>query len=437
MMHRNILTVALAALSLGVCTQAHAQAHRETAARDAVAKASTDAAASLNLAKVLRRSGSYDAALAELRRGGALASARAGDVAIRFKRETALVYLDQGKYEQAMTACRGLGALKGADALGHACLAEAHMLHKRATEALPEVTKALAASPTLYEAKVIEGYVRWQEAAPAEAEAAFRAAAASDGARTEAWLGLGRFLVANSRKAQGLEAFEKAVAADGDDPESLFALGSNLGGTDRAATLLRQAVTGRPSFGAAHAKLADALLSLGRLHEAEQEARTALGCSGVESDWHAVMGEVQLLRGQHDDALKSAEAALRLISGNARAKLLLADAHAAKHDIDLAIEAWQAAFNLARTNPTPLVHAALGCLANQRETTAKAFADRATQGFPSWAPAWDAAGDVAAKAGDKAGARRAWQQAISATEGNVDRDAIRRKIAALGPPQKK
>ena len=425
------VVVALAAALSSVAPFAWAQAHRESAAREATVRNPSDANASLALGRVLRRAGAYDAALAELRRGSMLPAARAVPISTRMRREIALAYLDQGKFQPAMTACRQLLGLQGAEALAHVCIAETHMLHKRATEALPEIAKAQALSPALYEAKVVEGYARWQEGSTSQAEAAFRSAGAADSSRPEAWLGLGRFLLANTRKTEALDAFEKAVSADSEGPDALYALASGLPATERSATLLRQAVTGRPSFGAAHARLAEVLFGLSRLQDAEQEARASLQCPGVESDWHVILGEIQLRRGQAADALQAAQAALKLVANNARAKLLLADAHAARHDIDLAIEAWQASFNLAHTNPTPLVHGALGCLANQRETTAKAFADRATQGFPQHAPAWDAAGDVAAKAGDKTAARAAWTKAIAATDGTVVRDAIRRKIATL------
>jgi tetratricopeptide (TPR) repeat protein len=414
-----------AILILTTSSIAFAQAHRETAAREAASKAPRDASASLALARVLRRAGSYDPALKELQRGAALASARNPEMTARFRRETTLVQLDQGSYDAALASCKQLTG-----AMAHVCLAEGQMLHKRATEAMPEVTKALAIDPNLYEAKVAEGYVRWQDGGLAEALAAFNAATASNPSRPEAFLGLGRFQLANARPPQALEAFEKAVAADGDDPDALLALGTSLGMTERASTVLRQAVTARPNNGAARARIAEVLLALGRLYEADQEARAALQCAGIQSDWHTILGEVQLRRAQPDDALKSAEAALKLISNSARAKLLLADAHAAKHDIDLAIEAWQASFNLASTNPAPLVHAALGCLANQRETTAKAFSDRVTHGFPNHAPGWDAAGDVAIRAGDKAAAKAAWTKALACSDGVIDKDAVRRKIAA-------
>lgn len=422
-------TVPLLIALLSMSLPAMAQAHREAAARDAVSSDRNDANASLSLGKVLRKAGRHDAALTELNRGARLASAR--PLALRFGWEIARVQLDRENFQAAMTACRQIASIQGGAALSHACLAHAHMLHKRATEAAPEIAKALSLSPGLYEARVVEGYVKWQDGLQQDAEQAFRAATAAEPQRTEAWLGLGRFLLATGRRPQAVEAFEKAVAADGDDPDALFALGALEASHDRAASLLQHAVQGRPTFGAAHARLGEALFALRKLPEAEQEAREALKCAGVEPDWHALLGEVLLARGQADQALQSAEAGLKLINNHARSKLLQADAWSAKGDIDLAIEAWQLSFGLARTVPTPLVHGALGCLANSRPTTARAFADRALYSFPNWGPAWEASGDVAAKANDKSAAKAAYQKALTA-EGPIDKDAVRRKITALG-----
>jgi tetratricopeptide (TPR) repeat protein len=423
------LALAVLALAVAASTGAAAQTARVTSAREAVARNPNDPAASLALGRALRRAGIWDAAATELRRGALLGSA-AGDIGLAIRRELARVFVDQGKHDEAMNACRQIAPVKGGQALSHACVADAHMIRKRATEALPEVERALALSPSLYEAKVVEGYVRWQTGALAAAEQAFKSASGAEPSRTEAWVGLGRLLAATGRKAEAIGAFEKAAAADADDPEPAYELGAALASGERATAQLRRAVDIRPSYGAAHARLGEVALEQGRVAEAEQEARVALRCPNVQGEWHALLAEVLVRKGQADEALKAVDQALKMVPNNSRAKLAQADAFAAKRDIDLAIEAYQASFNIARTNPAPLVRASLACLANARETTAKAFSDRATQLFPKWAPAWEAAGDVAAKAKEHAEARKAYQQAL-AGEGPADKDRIRRKIAAL------
>src|SRR6185436_3798460 len=133
----------------------------------------------------------------------------------------------------------------------------------------------------------------------------------------------------------------------------------------------------------------------------------------------------------HDEALKESAAALKLVGNHASAKLAEADALAGKGDIDMAIEAYEKAASYSRSTPDPLIHAAQATLKGGRPTTARAFADRATGSFPDWAPAWLVLGDVAAQAKEKATAKSAYQKALSASQGKIDKAAVKKKIAAL------
>ncbi len=422
------LTLAVALLLL--CPHAGAQSDQVAAARADAAARPRDPEAALRLARVLRRAGVYQAAAAELRKAMNLPGARSGPLSVAIHREVALVAIEQGSYESAMRACRAIAALPSGAAMSHACTAEAHMIRKRATEALPAVAKALEIDPHLYEAKVVEGYARWQNGDEAAAEAAFRAAADREPARPEAFVGLGRLTAALNRTADALAAYEKAYAADPADPVAALELGSALRPSARAVSVIQSAISARPSFGAAHAKLAEVLLELGNVDQAEQEARLAVQSGRPEASWHAVLGAVLVRKGQFDAALAEAAAALQQIPNFARAKLVEADARAGKHEIDLAIEAYQTAFGYDRQNPAPLVRAALACLAGDRATTAAGFAAKATDTFPNWGPAWEARGDVAAKGGEKADARRFYERALAA-DGPVDKEAVRRKIGRL------
>jgi predicted negative regulator of RcsB-dependent stress response len=119
------------------------------------------------------------------------------------------------------------------------------------------------------------------------------------------------------------------------------------------------------------------------------------------------------------------------VGNHGLAKLAEADAIAGKGNIDLAIEAYEQAASFARDNPAPLVHAARACLAQARPTTARAFADRATQSFAGFAPAWEVLGDVAAANKDKQAAKGAYQKALGAPKGRVDKASIKKRLAAL------
>ncbi len=61
---------------------------------------------------------------------------------------------------------------------------------------------------------------------------------------------------------------------------------------------------------------------------------------------HVAAGHVALAEGRVDDAIKEGEAANKLMPNVAAAKLLVADGWAKKGEIDLALEAYQAAFSL-------------------------------------------------------------------------------------------
>src|SRR5262245_33316438 len=111
----------------------------------AAAKAQpTDAPASLALGRALRRAGHTQEALAELRRGVNLA--RSGQLDLHW--EIARTLEMRGDFGQTMIQCKVLGALpadpshgrtsQDIAAAGHACAAEAHLLWKRASEALLE-----------------------------------------------------------------------------------------------------------------------------------------------------------------------------------------------------------------------------------------------------------------------------------------------------------
>jgi hypothetical protein len=153
---------------------ASAQESSLDAARAATKATPASLDASLALGRALRRAGRASEALAELRRGATLLPARAGDGAVRVQWEISRTYVDQRDFGQAMVACRLVGAQTGGAAAGHACAAEAHLLWRRASEALVETAQALANGNKSYEAKVAEARSFALQGKDADAERAFR-----------------------------------------------------------------------------------------------------------------------------------------------------------------------------------------------------------------------------------------------------------------------
>jgi tetratricopeptide (TPR) repeat protein len=144
-----------------------------------------------------------------------------------------------------------------------------------------------------------------------------------------------------------------------------------------------------------------------------------------------LQGKVALAEGRNDDALRSGQAAMKIVSNNAAAVLLVADSDARKGDIDLALEAYQAAWGFDHADPTALVHASEACHAAARDTSARAFGAKAAEEFPNWAPGWAALGDALVARGEKPAARDAYRKALSVSDGTIDRLTVQNKLAAL------
>jgi tetratricopeptide (TPR) repeat protein len=400
------------------------------AALQAAAKSrATDPGASLALGRALRRAGHPAPAIAELRRGIAISAARL-DVLALLHWEVARTLIDRHDFAQTMTECHVLGSLPGQAAEGHACAAEAHLVWQRSTEALSETALALVKDPKCYEAKLAEGRAYEFAIDAGKSEAAYRAAIAIKADGVDAHLGLGGLLAKNGRHDDAVAELRRAVQLDPDGPEALYALGSALSAGAESLSLLDHATRERPSFSDAWLALGGQELAAGHLPEARKAGDQALRADSGNVGSFLLLGRVALADNRPDDAIHAGEAALKLVANSAPAKLLIADGNAKKGEIDLALEAYQAAWGLDHSDPTPLVHAAEASHAAGRETSAQAFGMKAVQEFPKWGPGWAVLGDALTARGDKAGARDAYQKAL-AGEGPVDKTAVQGKLSTL------
>ncbi len=426
---RAACAAALLAVALG-SAPAHAQVSAVDPARAAAHAHPSDVNASIALGKALRRAGRDREALAELRRGASTVSGRRGPGAIAVHWEIARTYIAERNFAQAMVACRVVGAQTGGAAAGHACAAEAHLLWRRASEALGETAAALAGGNKSYDAKVSEGRAYALQLKDAQAEASFRAAIGWKPDAPEAHLYLGRFLVDTHKTDQGIPELRKAAQLDPSGPEAAYELGRALGATADGLAALQRATRERPGFLKAWVKLAEVDLALGKTTDARVAAQAALKIAGQDASAHIVVGRVDLAEGKVDEALAEARTALGVLANSAGAKLLMADAYAKKGEIDLALEAYQAAASYDRLDPAPLVHAAEACIKAQRLTSARAYAQKVTKDFADWGPGWVALGDTLAADHDPAGARAAYTKALQ-SKGPVDAAAVRAKLARL------
>ncbi|MEZ4223890.1 MAG: tetratricopeptide repeat protein [Polyangiaceae bacterium] len=384
-----------------------------------------DAAGLFTLGQDLRRAGRFDAAVQTLRR--AYFKTTKGEQAVAVRLEAARALIDAGKQKLALRECASLKSVSMP--MLWVCTAEAQLLWRRASLALPLADKALEAEADNYDARVARGRALEQMGKAAEADQEYRRAAAAQPKRYEAHLYRGQMLLQGSKR-EGIAALRTARQSAPQEPVPLLALGTALGGTE-AQKLLEQAIALRPTFGAAHARLGVVKHGLGDLAGAEQALLRALALDAKQADWLAALAAVLVDKGDAAGAIARADAALKLVGNHAAAKLARADALAQRGDIDLAIEAYEQAHGYARTDPAPLLHAARACAKNGRPTTARAFAERATQDFPKWAPAWVVLADVQHASGDRAAAKQSYKKALGAQSGTIDRARVARILKSL------
>jgi tetratricopeptide (TPR) repeat protein len=380
----------------------------------------------LDLGRSLRRAGLFPDAVRVLR--SAYLRVPSGEIGEQLRLEAARAQIAAGQHKPAMAECAGLRKLSKAKF--EVCQAEAQLLWKRASMALPAADLALSLAPGDYDALVAKGRAHGQLGEPPAAEAALRSAIAADGKRHEAHRYLADLLTTAGRSNDALAELRKAVALAPDEPEVALALAEALPASAEAVKQLEAALAIRPDYADAQARLGFVLDEQGQRKRAEQLLRSAIGQKPREAGWRARLARVLLAQGDAEGALREARAALGVVKNHGGAKLIEADALSARGEIDPAIPAYETAMGLLPNDPAVPIHAARACLSNARPTTAQAFAQRATTAFPKWAPAWEVAGDVARNAGDVASARSAYTKALNG-EGPVDKASIKQRLKAL------
>lgn len=400
-----------------------------SALREALKQDPANPKAALALGKALRRGGELVEARSILSRGALSPAARSDGTFDALVYELALTQIERNDMAGANAACTQL-ATAGSKALAGVCRAEVHMMRNRATEALPEVEQALAAEPGRYEARVVKARILAFQQKFEEATQLAEGAARDAPSRPEAHFMLGLIQRGTGKAAAAVPHLEKARSLDRDDAVIAVHLGEAIGAGPAAKKAFEEAVAIRPSYAAAHAGLARVSIALGDVATAEKAAEKAIALAPADYASVVALGQVRIAQKKWDEALKLGEKAQKLIPNQAAGELVVADAHAGKGDIDLAVEAYQKAFGLDREAPDALIRAARACRSAGRLTTARGFADRATSDFPKSGPAFAELGEVAIAQGEKATAKAALKKAISL--GGVDKPALEKRLSGLG-----
>lgn len=130
---------------------------------------------------------------------------------------------------------------------------------------------------------------------------------------------------------------EQSARAHGDDPQLL----------EQALTMSREAVRLEPNVSQARNNLGSLLVTMGRLHEADQEYREALRLKPSDAEVHANLALVLERQQRSAEALAEADAAIGLRADLASAHLTRADALQSLGRLDEAAAAYATAVRLA------------------------------------------------------------------------------------------
>jgi tetratricopeptide (TPR) repeat protein len=346
----------------------------------------------------------------------------------RISLEKARVEIERGRMKQALAECEKMK--KGDQVVYHTCAAEAYLLFRRGSLALPEAEAALNLKPGDYDATLAKGRALWIQGNADAAYPVLNDLIKGKSQEGEGYPYLAELLIGTGKNDEAVKLLRKGLQVAPKDARLHVMLAKLLPPGDEAAKHFKEATQLRHEYFDAYAGLGRMQLQLRQLDDAEKSLRKALTLNTKDAETLAALAEVFLLRPNLEEALKQARAALKILPSNGPAKLIEAEALAAKGDIDLAIEEYQAAYGLQRRNPDVLIRAARACAKHGRPTTAVAFAERATDDFPESGPAFDALGDVLVANGDKPAAKVAYAEAVKKS-GPAEAAAIKKKIAAL------
>ncbi len=191
----------------------------------------------------------------------------------------ALIRLQTGSADEAITLFRRAIEQKPSSAEAHASFANALLAQKRLDDAVAGYRRALAIDPGHAEANyglalALQGLKGFEDAI-----VHYETAIAIDPDYAEANYGLATTLQALNRHAQAIPFFEKALDIDPDYAEANYGLGIALQALDRdeqAVELYQKALAAVPGFADAYNNLGVALQQLGRLDEARVALERAI-----------------------------------------------------------------------------------------------------------------------------------------------------------------
>jgi Tfp pilus assembly protein PilF len=236
--------------------------------------------------------------------------------------QRAIARLERGEIDKArqeLEKTQREGKLTSEGAVWYALTDLALKRTDKAASLLEKLTSA-GSPPAL--AFVALGRVRIAEGKPAEAEKAFRAAVARDGALPEAQSALGQQLLAAGRGAEAVEPLSRAVALDGFRAGDRIALAEArvaAGEPERARADLDLVLTARPKDPDALRVLASAWLAGKSYGEARRAAERAAAAAPKDPRPLLIGARAALQIGERGEARKLSERAAKLAPPGAAA----------------------------------------------------------------------------------------------------------------------
>lgn len=415
-------------LSLAISSAALSANAQESDLAALRAAPATDASAQLRLGRALRRAGHFDDALRALR------TASRGPTRAEALYEIARVRFDQGNFREARTACNAMPA----GVMRHVCMARAHLVWQRPSQAEREIAAAQRIESGNAELKLVIADAMRISGRMTDAEAAYREAAAALANRAEPHLGLGAILETANRLDDARQAYQRAVDADPKDPVAALALGRllrRLRQNDAALPLLQRANNDRPDW-------PDALVALGELHlarnsldDAQRALARAVQLNPNQPGAQSGLGRVHLRAGRLQDAEAPLRAAIQQVANDGESRAALAELLGRTERGEEALDEWNRAIDLMPTDPAPRMRAAEQARRMRLDTLARAYLDRILSEDAQHAPALLMRADIAFDEGDRRSARQLYQQAL-AGRGEIDRARAQQRIQEIDAPQR-
>lgn len=426
--HRRTRPVFAALVALATSSVALSASAQESDLASLRAAPATDAAAQLRLGRALRRAGHFDDALRALR------TASRGPTRAEALYEIARVRFDQGNFRDARTACNSMPA----GVMRHVCMARAHLVWQRPSQAEREISLAQRIEAGNAELKLVIADSMRVSGRISEAEAAYREALAGMPNRAEPHLGLGAILETANRLDDARQAFQRAVDADPKDPVAALALGRLLRRMrqfDAALPLLQRANNDRPDWPDALVALGELHLSRNALDDAQRSLARAVQLNPNQPGAQSGLGRVHLRAGRLQEAETPLRAAIQQVSNDGESRAALAELLGRTERGEESLEEWNRAIDLLPSDPAPRMRAAEQARRMRLDTLARAYLDRILSEDAQHAPALLMRADIAFDEGDRRAARQLYQQAL-AGRGEFDRARAQQRIQEIDAPQR-